>query len=98
MIAIWNVIFSQLFYANKQQKIRTKSVNQQKIKSNFSLFSVTDSLLAARGYSTPPVSAPYLPVSSLDLVAKNFQAAAAAAQFSQVSIFLFVCLHKPVSL
>lgn len=46
---------------------------------------MSDSLLATRGYNTPPDSAPYLPVSSLDLVAKNFQAAAAAAQFSQVS-------------
>ncbi|XP_055326828.1 protein winged eye isoform X6 [Sitodiplosis mosellana] len=51
---------------------------------------VTDSLLATRGYSTPPVSAPYLPVSSLDFVAKNFQAAAAAAQFSQQAKSLFL--------
>ncbi|XP_031635992.1 protein winged eye isoform X3 [Contarinia nasturtii] len=50
---------------------------------------VSDSLLAARGFNTPSVNAPYLPVSSLDLVAKNFQAAAAAAQFSQAkSLFL----------
>lgn len=47
---------------------------------------MTDSLLATRGYSTPPDSSPYLPASPLDLVTKNFQAAAAAAQFSQVSI------------
>lgn len=61
-------------------------------------FSVTDSLLATRGYSTPPVSAPYLPVSSLDLVAKNFQAAAAAAQFSQVSIASICTTGRSLSL
>lgn len=53
----------------------------------FLLFiSVTDSLFAARNYNPPPVSAPYLPVTSLNLVAKNFQGTAAAAtQISQVS-------------
>ena len=62
-----------------------KSKKKLIIENLIYLFSVTDSLLAARGYNTPPVSAPYLPVSSLDLVTKNFQAAAAAARFSQVS-------------
>lgn len=51
-----------------------------------SYLSVSDSLLSTRGYNPQP-SVPYLPVSSLDFVAKNFQAAAVAAQFSQVSNF-----------
>lgn len=49
------------------------------------LFSVTESLFAAGGYNTPTANAPYLPVTPLGLVAKNFHAAAASAAFSQVS-------------
>lgn len=51
---------------------------------------MSDSLFAARNFNTPPVSAPYLPVTSLNLVAKNFQGTATAAtQISQVSSFHF---------
>lgn len=47
---------------------------------------MTESLFAAGGYSTPTANAPYLPVTPLGLVAKNFHAAAASAAFSQVSV------------
>lgn len=53
--------------------------------SSILLFSVTESLFAAGGYNTPTANAPYLPVTPLGLVAKNFHAAAASAAFSQVS-------------
>lgn len=54
--------------------------------SSLFLFTVTESLFAAGGYNTPTASTPYLPVTPLGLVAKNFHAAAASAAFSQVSI------------
>lgn len=50
---------------------------------------MTESLFAAGGFHTPPASAPYLPISPFELVAKNFHTAAASAAFSQVSSFFY---------
>lgn len=46
------------------------------------LFSVTESIFAA-GYNTPPTNSPFMSLSPLELVSKNFHSGTVA--FSQVS-------------
>lgn len=49
---------------------------------SFLLFSVTESIFAA-GYNTPPTNSPFMSISPLELVSKNFHSGTVA--FSQVS-------------